>query len=94
VGERARLHQHLYESLRDELAPDGSAEEAAVLDYAILTWKRRRLNIGSQLAYRGHPDAAALAKAGKDGWDGVAKYLTIRLATGTGCVMRCAPYQP
>jgi hypothetical protein len=65
----------LHKALRDELEPDGPAEEEAVLGVAGLYWKKRRLTIGSQLAYRRHPDAAALSKAGESGWSGIGEYL-------------------
>ena len=65
----------LHKGLRDELEPDGPSEEEVVLGVAGLYWKKRRLAIGSQLAYRHHPDAAALTKAGEGGWSGVAEYL-------------------
>ena len=73
----------LHKGLRDELEPDGPSEEEVVLGVAGLYWKKRRLAIGSQLAYRHHPDAAALTKAGEGGWSGVGEYLE-----STSCVMR------
>src|SRR5436305_13509562 len=66
---------HLHQELRSDLEPDGLAEEEAVLGIAVLCWKKRRLMIGSQLAYRRHPNAAALRKAGERGWAGVGQYL-------------------
>jgi hypothetical protein len=65
----------LHESLRQEFFPNGPSEDAAVFDLARLHWTKRRLNIGSQLAFHRHPDAGALADAGRGGWSGVAKYL-------------------
>jgi hypothetical protein len=65
----------LRESLRGEFCPDGASEEEAVFDLACLHWKKRRLNVGSQLAFHRNPDAGALADAGRSGWSGVAKYL-------------------
>jgi hypothetical protein len=62
----------LYEGLRNELEPDGPAEEEAVLGIAGLYWKKRRLTIGSQLAYQALPD---VSKAGESGWRGVGEYL-------------------
>jgi hypothetical protein len=58
--------------VREELRPSGTLQERAVLDIAVLHWKKRRLHIGTQLAYRGHPDADAMVKAG--GWEGVGRY--------------------
>jgi hypothetical protein len=66
---------YLHKALRDELEPDGPAEEEAVLGVSSLCWKKRRLMIGSQLSYRRHPDAAALSEAGDGGWRGVGEYL-------------------
>jgi hypothetical protein len=65
----------LHDSLREEFGPEGASEEAAVFDLASLLWRKRRLNIGSQLAFHRHPDAGGLADAGRNGWSGVAKYL-------------------
>ena len=62
----------LYEGLRNEFEPDGQAEEEAVLGIAGLYWKKRRLTIGSQLAYQALPD---VSKAGESGWRGVGEYL-------------------
>ena len=64
----------LHESLRDEFNPEGASEEAAVFDLAHLHWKKRRLNVGSQLAFHRQPDAGALADAGRSGWTGIAKH--------------------
>jgi hypothetical protein len=65
----------LHEALRNEFCPDGASEEAAVFDIARLHWQKRRLQIGSQLAFHRHPDADAMAEAGRGGWQGVAEYL-------------------
>jgi hypothetical protein len=65
----------LHESIRQELNPVGSLEDIAVLDIARLHWVKRRLNVGAQLAYHRHPDAPAITEAGKEGWQGVRKYL-------------------
>jgi Asp-tRNA(Asn)/Glu-tRNA(Gln) amidotransferase C subunit len=72
----------LLKGFRDEFFPVGAAEEAAVCDLASLHWKKRRLIIGSQLAYQRHPDAGALADAGSEGWRGVADY--VRRTSGDG----------
>lgn len=63
----------LHESVRQELNPVGSLEDIAVLDIARLHWVKRRLNIGAQLVYHRHPDAAAITKAGEEGWQGVGR---------------------
>ncbi len=65
----------LHKAFRDDLEPDGPAEEEAVLTMAGLSWKKRRLAIGSQLCYRRNPNAAALTEAGETGWSGVAEYV-------------------
>ena len=65
----------LHKSIRQELNPVGSLEDIAVLDIARLHWVKRRLNVGAQLAYHRHPDAPAITKAGKEGWQGVRNYL-------------------
>jgi len=66
----------MYQGLREEYYPEGVSEELAVFELAGLHWKRRRLTIGTQLAFRGQPDANALAEAAEgDGWEGVGRYL-------------------
>jgi hypothetical protein len=65
----------LYHGIRRQLRPDGTLQDEVVLDIAQLHWRKRRVHIGMQLAYRGHPDADAMAKAGEQGWDGVGRYL-------------------
>lgn len=73
--ENEQEFKDLHRSLQEELFPDGVSEEEVVFSLACLHWKRRRLNVGSQLLYRRIPDAAALADAGRNGWDGIADYL-------------------
>ena len=73
--ENEQQFNDLHQALREEYYPDGVSEEAAVFELASLYWKRRRLTIGTQLAFHGQPDADALAEAGDDGWKGVARYL-------------------
>ena len=71
----------LLEGYRNEYLPDGPSEEAAVFDLASWHWKKRRLNLGSQLAFHMQPETNAIAAAAhKNGWPGVADYL----ATGQG----------
>jgi hypothetical protein len=65
----------LHEALRDDLFPDGFSEEAAIFDMAIWYWKKRRLNIGSQLAFHRQQDASAITAASSNGWQGVADYI-------------------
>jgi hypothetical protein len=69
-----------HKGLRNELEPDGPSEEEVVLGIAGLYWKKRRLTIGSQIAYRRHRNAAALTKAGERGWSGVGEYLESTLS--------------
>ena len=80
--ENEQLFNDLHQALREEYYPDGVSEEAAVFELASLHWKRRRLTIGIQLAFHGQADADALAKAGDDGWEGVARYLKKTSADG------------
>ncbi len=73
----------LLENIRAEFCPSGASEEEVVLDIATLMWKKRRLNVGSQLAFHRHPDAAALAEAGqRAGWSGVADHLKANVGDG------------
>jgi hypothetical protein len=72
----------LLEDVRAEFCPNGASEEDAVFDIASLIWKKRRLNIGSQLAFHRHPDAGALVEAGRSGWSGVADYLKTSVGDG------------
>jgi hypothetical protein len=65
----------LHQGARVELRPVGALQDETVFEIAALHWKKRRLHIGTQLAYRAHPDAAAMATAGKEGWEGVGRYL-------------------
>ena len=67
----------LLQAFRDEYRPDGASEEATVFDLASLHWKKRRLNVGSQLAFHKHSDAGGMATASSEGWKGVADYLAI-----------------
>ena len=53
----------LYQGIRRQLRPNGTLQDEVVLDIAQLHWRKRRVHIGMQLAYRGHPDADAMAKA-------------------------------
>jgi hypothetical protein len=75
--------EDLLENLRAEFCPNGASEEEAVFDIASLIWKKRRLNVGSQLAFHRHADAGALVEAGqRDGWSGVADYLKTSIGDG------------
>ena len=62
----------LHRAFRDEYSPDGAAQEEAVFELAGLHWKKRRLNIGSQLAFHKPAVAIEMAKASKSGWEGIA----------------------
>jgi hypothetical protein len=66
--------KYLHDSFREEFCPEGASEEAAVFDLAHQHWRKRRLNIGSQLAFHRQHEAQALADAGSGGWRGIAKY--------------------
>jgi len=72
--------ENLVGSFRQDLDPEGALQEAQVFDIARLHWIKQRMNIGSQLEYRRHPDAAALAEAGKDGWSGISQHLSSKMA--------------
>jgi len=66
----------LHKAYVDELNPVGRDEEDMVFDLVCLRWKKRRLNFGSQLAFRRTPDASKLTDAGrKGGWEAIADYL-------------------
>ena len=80
--ENEQQFNELHQALREEYYPDGVSEEAAVFELASLHWKRRRLTIGIQLAFHGQADADALAEAGGDGWQGVARHLKTTSADG------------
>ena len=64
-----------YQEIRDHYEPVGPPQEQVVRDLAQLFWKKRRLNISSQLAYAQHPNAPAMAEAGRGGWEGLGQYL-------------------
>src|SRR3979490_299524 len=75
VWENEQDFMDLYQGIRGQPRPDGTLQDEVVLDIAQLHWRKRRVHIGMQLAYRGHPDADAMAKAGEQGWEGVGRYL-------------------
>ena len=64
----------LHDALREEYCPDGRSEDLAVFNLASLHWKKRRLNVGSLLAYQKQPEADAMTEAAKKGWKGIAEY--------------------
>ena len=68
---------------RDEYWPDGFSEEAAIFDMASWYWKKRRLNVGSQLAFHRQPEASAITAASSNGWQGVADYIASIQGDGT-----------
>ena len=73
--ENEQEFKDLHKSFQEELIPDGALEEAAVFDLANLHWKKRRLNIGSQLAFLRDRDASALTEASRlNGWEGIAEF--------------------
>lgn len=73
--EDASAFDALHEALREEYDPQGASEEEAVFELASLHWKKRRLNVGSQLTFHRQPGASELADASKGGWEGVAEHL-------------------
>jgi hypothetical protein len=80
--ENEQEFKDLHKSFQEELLPDGALEEATVFDLACLEWKKRRLNVGSQLLFRRIPEASALAHAGRNGWDGIAEHLASSVQDG------------
>ncbi len=80
----------LHEALRDEYWPDGFSEEAAIFDMATWYWKKRRLNVGSQLAFHRQQEASAIAEASSNGWQGVADYIASIQGDGTADLARAA----
>ena len=64
----------LHEALRDEYWPDGFSEEAAIFDMACWYWKKRRLNVGSQLVFHRQQEASAITAASSNGWQGVPEW--------------------
>ncbi len=80
----------LHEALRDEYWPDGFSEEAAIFDMAIWHWKKRRLNLGSQLAFHRQQEASAITAASNNGWQGVADYIASIQGDGTADSVRAA----
>jgi Skp family chaperone for outer membrane proteins len=80
----------LHEALRDEYWPDGFSEEAAISDMAIWYWKKRRLNVGSQLAFHRQQEASAIIAASSNGWQGVADYIASIQGDGTADSVRAA----
>ena len=73
--ENEQEFKDLHEDLREEFFPNSRSEEETVFDLACLHWKKRRLNIGSQLAFRRDRDVAALTEAGRlNGWEGIADH--------------------
>jgi hypothetical protein len=66
---------HLHEAFRQEYSPNGLSEEEAVFDLADLHWKKRRVHMGSLLAFRHDGDIEALTEAGRqNGWEGIAEH--------------------
>ena len=66
----------LLQALREDYNPQGASEEEAVFDLASLHWKKRRLNIGSKLAFHRQSGSEKLTEASKGGWEGVAEHLS------------------
>jgi hypothetical protein len=66
----------LHQAFREDYNPQGASEEEAVFDLASLHWKKRRLNIGSKLAFHRQSGSEKLTEASKGGWEGVAEYLS------------------
>jgi hypothetical protein len=74
--ENAQDFKDLHDELRRELFPNGRLEEEAIFDLACLHWKKRRLTVGSQLAFRRDAHFSELADAGRrEGWKGIIDYI-------------------
>jgi hypothetical protein len=73
--ENAQDFNNLHEDLQNEYFPNGRSEEEAVLELAELHWRKRRLNVGSRLAFLRDRDISGLTEAGRNnGWEGIADY--------------------
>jgi len=59
-----------------------------VIEMADTQWRKRRLRVGSQLAFCRDQDAGALVEAGKKGWNGIVEHLGGSWAPRTGCVTK------
>jgi hypothetical protein len=69
--------EELHKSFQEDLDPNGALEEETVFDLACLHWKKRRLNVGSQLPFLRDRNASALTDASRrDGWQGIADHFT------------------
>jgi hypothetical protein len=77
--EKEQDFKDLHRSIREELRPEGALEEAAVFELASLHWKKRRLEIGSQLAFCRDQGASELENAGRNGWEGIIQYVESKL---------------
>jgi hypothetical protein len=55
-----------------------------------LVLEKRRLNVGSQLAFHRQQEASAIAEASSNGWQGVADYIASIQDDGTADSVRAA----
>jgi hypothetical protein len=66
----------LHHGFREFFESEGALMDEAVFELASLHWKKRRLNIGSKLAFHRQSGSEKLTEASKGGWEGVAEYLS------------------
>jgi hypothetical protein len=66
----------LHHGFREFVEPEGALMDEAVFELASLHWKKRRLNIGSKLAFHRQSGSEKLTEASKGGWEGVAEHLS------------------
>jgi hypothetical protein len=66
----------LHHGFREFFEAEGALMDEAVFELASLHWKKRRLNIGSKLAFHRQSGSEKLTEASKGGWEGVAEYLS------------------
>jgi hypothetical protein len=66
----------LHHGFREFFEAEGALMDEAVFELASLHWKKRRLNIGSKLAFHRQSGSEKLTEASKGGWEGVAEHLS------------------
>src|SRR5688500_4047418 len=64
-----------HSSFREDLNPQGSYEEDLVGLITLLQWQKRRLFRGQKMAFLTDPMAKEWTEAGKDGWQGIERYV-------------------
>ena len=69
----------LHEQIKIDLPPKTILQAEVVFEITLHMWKKRRLLVGSKLAYLSSPQAKSLKEAGKEGEAGIAQYLADEL---------------